>query len=228
MIQKKVCMLGAFAAGKTSLVSRYVRNTFSEKYLTTVGVRIERTTVRAGSHELDLILWDLHGEDEFQRLRASYLRGASGCILVVDRTRISTLDTAIRLRQDVTAALGDVPCLYVINKSDLEAESAVEDHALTDLRKSGSVVIATWFERWWAPRWLTSPARLPSSSSTPSDSTALRRTWRCRPMVVSSGGEGMSRRTDSRGSSAAASPRTRSSSSKACCRPSGATSVSRA
>jgi hypothetical protein len=143
MIQKKVCIVGAFAAGKTSLVSRYVRNTFSEKYLTTVGVRIERKAVRAGAHELDLILWDLHGEDEFQKVRASYLRGASGCILVVDRTRPSTLDTAMRQHQEARAALGDVPCLYVANKTDLEDESEIEDTALGDLRRRGLVVIAT-------------------------------------------------------------------------------------
>ena len=143
MIQKKVCMLGAFAAGKTSLVSRYVRNTFSEKYLTTVGVRIERTAVRAGAHELDLILWDLHGEDEFQKVRASYLRGASGCILVVDRTRTSTLDTAMRLHEEVKAALGDVPCLYAVNKTDLGDESEIVNAAIRDLRSRRSVVIAT-------------------------------------------------------------------------------------
>jgi small GTP-binding protein len=143
MIQKKICMMGAFAAGKTSLVSRYVRDTFSEKYLTTIGVRIERTTVRAGAQDLDLILWDLHGEDEFQRVRQSYLRGASGCVLVVDRTRAATLDTAIRLHREATTALGDIPCVYAINKSDLGHASQIEDHALTALRSQGSVVIET-------------------------------------------------------------------------------------
>jgi small GTP-binding protein len=143
MIQKKVCMLGAFAAGKTSLVSRYVSNTFSEKYLTTVGVRIGRTAVRTGAHELDLILWDLHGEDEFQRVRSSYLRGASGCILVVDRTRASTLYVAIRLHQKVRAALGDVPCVYAVNKSDLATDVAIEHNALIELHSRGSVVIDT-------------------------------------------------------------------------------------
>ena len=143
MTQKKVCIVGAFAVGKTSLVSRYVRNTFSEKYLTTVGVRIERKVVRAGDHELDLILWDLHGEDEFQKVRASYLRGAAGCILVVDRTRPATLDIAVRQRQEARATLGDVPCLFVVNKTDLEDESKIDDTALGDLRGRGEIVIAT-------------------------------------------------------------------------------------
>ena len=144
MIQRKVCMLGAFAAGKTSLVSRFVRNTFSEKYLTTVGVRIERKTVRGGdSVESDLVLWDLHGEDEFQSVRTAYLRGSSGCILVVDRTRPATLQAAIRLHHEVRATLGEVPCIYALNKTDLDSGPAIGDTVLTDLRRQGSIVIET-------------------------------------------------------------------------------------
>lgn len=143
MTQKKVCMLGAFAAGKTSLVSRYVRNTFSEKYLTTVGVRIERQSVRAGGRELDLILWDLHGEDEFQSVRPTYLRGASACVLVVDRTRRATLDTAFRLHEDIRATVGDVPCAYMVNKTDLEERWTVANSDVDNLRRQGSIVIAT-------------------------------------------------------------------------------------
>jgi small GTP-binding protein len=141
MIQKKICMLGAFAAGKTSLVSRFVSNTFSEKYLTTVGVRIERKAVRTGDRELDLILWDLHGEDEFQAVRTSYLRGSAGCILVVDGTRPATLDTALRLHHVARTTLGEVPCVYALNKADLADAWALDDAVVHALR--GSRVIRT-------------------------------------------------------------------------------------
>jgi len=97
MIQKKVCLLGAFATGKTSLVARFVRSVFSEKYLTTVGVMIERKTLTLDRTDLNLIIWDLHGEDEFQKVRASYLRGTAGIIFVVDGTRRETLARAEQL-----------------------------------------------------------------------------------------------------------------------------------
>ncbi len=42
MLQKKICMVGAFATGKTSLVAQFVRSIFSEKYQTTVGVKIDK------------------------------------------------------------------------------------------------------------------------------------------------------------------------------------------
>lgn len=65
-MKKKICLLGAFAVGKTSLVQQYVHSIFSDKYHTTVGVKIEKTQVIIDDEAVDLIIWDLHGEDEFQ------------------------------------------------------------------------------------------------------------------------------------------------------------------
>ena len=89
MIQKKICLLGGFGVGKTSLVSRFVHSIFSDKYLTTVGVKIDKKRVDLGSQQVDLVIWDIYGEDDFQKVRMSYLRGASGYLLVADGTRRS-------------------------------------------------------------------------------------------------------------------------------------------
>ena len=91
-------MLGGFAVGKTSLVRRLVSGIFSEKYLTTVGVKIDQKTVTVQGKELLLVLWDLYGDDDYQKVRASYLQGSSGYILVIDGTRKETVDVAIRLQ----------------------------------------------------------------------------------------------------------------------------------
>lgn len=106
MIQKKLCMLGAFAVGKTSLVRRFVQSLFTDKYLTTVGVKIDKKQVVCADKEVALLLWDLYGEDEFQRVQTSYLRGASGLLLVADGTRSATVDKAIELRDRAASALG--------------------------------------------------------------------------------------------------------------------------
>jgi small GTP-binding protein len=122
MNKKKICLVGAFAAGKTSLVQRYVHSIFSEKYHSTVGVKIDRKEVVVKGRSIDLIIWDLHGEDDFQSVRMSYLRGASGCIYVADGTRPATLDTALSLRDRVRDAIGPVPSILAINKCDLESQ----------------------------------------------------------------------------------------------------------
>lgn len=122
MIQKKVCMLGSFAVGKTSLVHRFVESMFSDKYQTTIGVKVDKKLVPVEGHDVDMLLWDIYGEDEFARLRMAYLRGASGYLLVVDGTRPSTLDKALEIRAQVEREFGPIPFVLILNKCDL-AES---------------------------------------------------------------------------------------------------------
>lgn len=136
-MKKKICMLGAFAAGKTSLVQKYVHTIFSDKYQTTVGVNIEKKQVVLGDKSTDLIIWDLHGEDEFQSVRTSYLRGASGCIYVVDGTRKTTLDVALNLLGRVEAAIGRVPAIFVMNKYDLKEAWDIDSVTYENLKNSG-------------------------------------------------------------------------------------------
>jgi hypothetical protein len=143
VIQKKVCMLGAFAVGKTSLVERFVRSLFSDRYLTTVGVKIDKKVVAVGGAEVGLVIWDLAGEDQFQRVRTSYLRGASGYLLVVDGTRRGTLDEAARIQDRVEGEHGKLPFVVLLNKADLEAEWELHGAANLELGQRGWVTVRT-------------------------------------------------------------------------------------
>lgn len=143
MIQKKICLLGGYGVGKTSLVSRYVHSIFSEKYFSTVGVKIDKKSVKLDSGDVDLVIWDIYGEDDFQKVRMSYLRGASGYLLVVDGTRAATLDTALALQQSAESAIGKVPFIVAVNKADLQAHWEVEDKQLAQLVEKGWRVIKT-------------------------------------------------------------------------------------
>lgn len=136
-LQKKICMLGGFSVGKTSLVRRYIQSIFSETYLTTVGVKVDKKTVDLPDRSVSLILWDLAGEDEVSSLRMSYLRGSAGYVLVADGTRHATLDVALSLRQRVEADYGALPFVLLLNKNDLKEEWAVPDSEIADLRRNG-------------------------------------------------------------------------------------------
>ncbi len=143
MLQKKICMVGAFATGKTSLVAKYVYSIFSENYQTTVGVKIDKKIVNIRGIELSLILWDLYGEDDFQKLRLSYLRGSSAYLLVADGTRHQTLEKALSLQVRVEETIGKVPFILVINKSDLTDEWEIEAEEIEKIIERGWTVIQT-------------------------------------------------------------------------------------
>ncbi len=143
MIQKKVCMVGAFGVGKTSLVARYVHSIFSEKYQTTVGVKIDKKVVTTAAGEVTLVLWDLAGEDALTTVRPAQLRGASGYILVVDGLRRKTFDAALDLQGRVAEAVGAVPFVCVINKADLRESWEVREPDLAELAARGWTLIET-------------------------------------------------------------------------------------
>jgi small GTP-binding protein len=119
MLQKKVCMVGVYGTGKTCLVQRFVHSIFSVKYLSTVGVKIDRKEVRVGDQSVMLMLWDLEGRDDSRDISTSYVRGAHGIIYVVDGTRRETYDQIFEIRDIVTREIGEVPSLVALNKTDL-------------------------------------------------------------------------------------------------------------
>ena len=136
-LQKKICMLGGFSVGKTSLVKRYIQSVFSDAYLTTVGVKVDKKTVDLPDKTVNLIIWDLAGEDDIQSLRMSYLRGASGYVLVADGTRHSTLDVALSLRERVEADYGSLPFVLLLNKKDLADQWTVSDAEIATMQQKG-------------------------------------------------------------------------------------------
>lgn len=143
MIQKKVCLLGTSGVGKTSLVARFVHSMFSDRYLTTVGVKIDKKTVPVDGTDVTLMIWDLAGDDDFQRMQASYLRGTSGYLLVADGTRQVTLDLALELQKRVVAILGAVPFILALNKADLTPQWEVTEARLAELTAEKFNVIRT-------------------------------------------------------------------------------------
>ncbi len=143
MLTKKICLLGSFSVGKTSLVARFVQSVFSAEYLTTVGVKVDKKIVKSGDQELMLMLWDLAGDDDFQRLNLNFLRGSAGIIYVADGTRPASLDAVVDLRERVRANLGELPSILALNKADLVDAWQVDEARLGQLRESGWSALKT-------------------------------------------------------------------------------------
>ena len=139
----KICVIGAYAVGKTSLVARFTQGIFSEQYLTTLGVKIDRKVLAMDGLELRLVVWDMAGEDEFAKVNVSYLQGANGYLLVVDGTRDGTLTVARALERRVREAVGPLPFVVLANKCDLEEEWEVRRGDLRAMVSDGWTVHKT-------------------------------------------------------------------------------------
>ena len=133
-------MLGGFAVGKTSLVRRLVSGIFSEKYLTTIGVKIDQKTMTVKDQSVLLVLWDLYGDDDYQKVRASYLQGSSGYILVIDGTRPETVEVAVRLHELAQTTVGRVPFALLLNKHDLDSDWKVDPSMVSELVRQACLV----------------------------------------------------------------------------------------
>lgn len=169
MIQKKICMVGVYAVGKTCLVQRFVQGIFSVKYLSTVGVKIDRKQMRVGNDDVTLLLWDLEGRDAIMDVNASYVKGAHGVIYVADGTRPETVIALEGLRDMVEETVGKIPSVVALNKSDLVNEWTVSPrsesaaggdgmHRLRTSAKTGDGVEATF-------QWLAEQTMSPSGGA---------------------------------------------------------------
>nr|CAA6825638.1 MAG: Small GTP-binding protein domain [uncultured Thiotrichaceae bacterium] len=145
MIQKKICMLGSFSVGKTSLVKQYVESIFSEKYHTTLGVKIDKKQISVQGQDMTLVLWDIAGEDDYFKVKPVHMRGMSGAIIVIDGTRSNTFDVAMSLYNMVRAlpAGDNIPVIFALNKVDLKPEWLLTEEVMLVLKKTGSDVVET-------------------------------------------------------------------------------------
>jgi len=135
-LQKKVCLLGDFAVGKTSLVRQFVEGRFDDRYLSTIGVKVSRRAVELDDLIMNMMIWDLVGGNEYLHTERSYLMGSAGALIVCDLTRESTLDAYARYTHQVHAVNPEAIIIYLANKLDLVAERRITTEQLEQLCQS--------------------------------------------------------------------------------------------
>ena len=136
-------MVGSFAVGKTSLVRQFVESVYSEKYHTTVGVKVDKKIVTVAENEVTLVLWDIEGAAAGHELRQSYLRGAAGYLVVADGTRPDTVTAAVELQARTEVTIGKKPFLLLLNKVDLEQHWRVDEEKLARLKAANWLMTTT-------------------------------------------------------------------------------------
>lgn len=122
MISKKVILTGSFGVGKTSLFNQFVYEKFSDKYLTTIGVKVNKKTLKVADQEVSLLIWDIAGEVTQDKVPTSYFLGASGIFYILDLSRPLTfekIDSDIKYLKELSPG-GIIK--IVGNKKDLLSE----------------------------------------------------------------------------------------------------------
>jgi small GTP-binding protein len=144
IIKKKICLFGAFGVGKTSLIGRFVHNVFSPKYLSTVGVKVDKKVLSLGPGlDITMMVWDFEGRSDYVSMADGYLLGMSGFFLVADGTRPDTLEDALAVQRSFSGLFSEVPSVLLLNKSDLRDRWLAKDDDCAEFAASGIEVMRT-------------------------------------------------------------------------------------
>lgn len=125
MLRKKICLLGMFGVGKSSLVRRFIKNEFEEKYLSTLGVKVDYKTVTVATGQtpqvMELLIWDIASQDDPQKAVLNYFRGAAGALVVHDLTRPESAERLAQYCASFRQAAPLASLVFAGNKADLLA-----------------------------------------------------------------------------------------------------------
>jgi small GTP-binding protein len=130
-VEKKVCLLGDFAVGKTSLIRRFVLNVYDDRYLSTLGVKVSKKKIAVKNFkkkpllkiDLSMIIWDLVGQKGFQSLKTSAYKGTTGAFIVCDLSRPETIESMVWWVDSLYKVTDEIPLIFLANKVDLTDNS---------------------------------------------------------------------------------------------------------
>jgi small GTP-binding protein len=121
----KILIAGEGGVGKTTLLLKYVNDTFKDDTSITIGIQFHIKTVIVDGIEYILQLWDFGGQDHFRFILPSFVRGAKGAILLFDTTRMASLNTLDEWVKICRTEDPRLPILFCGTKIDIEEERAV-------------------------------------------------------------------------------------------------------
>jgi len=147
-ITKKICLLGDFSVGKTSLIRRFVEGKFNDEYLSTIGVKISRKSLEVKMkddlYRLNFLLWDLEGNTKFKSITPSYLKGAVGAIIVADLSRPNTL-SSLSQHIDLYFKVNNQGVIIIaLNKADLISPEKLTKLTQAYMLGDSNKVVATY------------------------------------------------------------------------------------
>lgn len=131
----KILLLGDAAVGKTSLMVRYVDNTFDQEYISTLGVDFMVKWIFTEKMRIKLGIWDVAGQSKFKTFRHKYFKGTNFIIFIFDITNANSFVNLKKRMDDFVEINQDERVKFAVigNKSDLEKDRVVETKEFSEL-----------------------------------------------------------------------------------------------
>jgi Ras-related protein Rab-1A len=122
----KLLLIGDSGVGKSCLLLRFADDTYTESYISTIGVDFKIRTIELDGKTIKLQIWDTAGQERFRTITSSYYRGAHGIIVVFDVTDQESFNNVKQWLHEIDRyACQNVKKLLVGNKCDLVSKRAV-------------------------------------------------------------------------------------------------------
>lgn len=125
----KIIVLGDPGVGKTSLILRYTNNAFRRSYIPTLGVHVSDKIFKINDAVVQLVIWDLAGQQKFDTMRHQFYMGSDGFILVFDLTDLKSFENISNWFLDIQNQFKEqenlIGCI-IGNKSDLEEDIKIK------------------------------------------------------------------------------------------------------
>eukprot|EP01017_Pseudomicrothorax_dubius_P034081 TRINITY_DN462_c0_g1_i3.p1 TRINITY_DN462_c0_g1~~TRINITY_DN462_c0_g1_i3.p1 ORF type:complete len:249 (+),score=80.23 TRINITY_DN462_c0_g1_i3:135-881(+) len=131
----KIIVVGNGRIGKTTMITRFVKGSFTAEYKKTLGVDFleRRSFVKAVGQEIIFHLWDTAGQEEYDQLTKEYYKGASACVLAFSTTDRDSFEAVARWKQKVEEQCGSISTVLVQTKTDLKAEAVMTEDEIRGL-----------------------------------------------------------------------------------------------
>ncbi|CAK9797963.1 Ras-related protein Rab-23 [Anthophora quadrimaculata] len=125
-ISLKVVIVGNGAVGKSSMIQRFCKGTYTRDYKKTIGVDFLEREIEVDGEDVRLMLWDTAGQEEFDAITAAYYRGAHACVLAYSATDRDSFDAIPSWKLKVENECGEIPTVLVQNKMDLVDQCVID------------------------------------------------------------------------------------------------------
>ena len=126
----KICVLGDGAVGKTSLIKKFTKGTFEMDYIKTIGAQFSRFNKKINEDIVNLIFWDISGQDDFNFLQPLFYKESKACIIVYSLEENGLGNESFKhiknWHNELKKYCGNIPVVVFANKVDLVEENDLD------------------------------------------------------------------------------------------------------